>query len=257
MKKLLLTVISLCSFSIIVWSGDITWNTVTRTLEFSGPGSKPWLIDGKSQIRFTGGENISTSDKRFNVRVSERENGVYLMGRDEKKIIDWEMMITSVDHWSIRIDLTIFNRSSAPLILEQIDLIIGKMAGEVDPVKDRVIVNGFNSWNHGEMLRLKTGTIAESPYTLVVQSPALAAGFLAGRHNLNRFSLLRDSSKIELKAWGECNKCVLPAGGLRSTDPLFLSGGGHPLSQMELFADLAAITEWFSGKLTWLKSNWY
>jgi hypothetical protein len=259
MQKLLLTVLVLCSFSIIVWSGEITWNTGTRTLEFSSPGSKPWLTEGKAQFRFTGGENVTTSDKRFNVAVSERENGVYLVGKDAEKIIDWEMMITSVNLWSIRIDAIIYNRSSGPLMLDRIDLITGKMTGEVDPLKNRVIVNGFNSWNHGEMVRLKPGTIAESYYTLVVQSPALAAGFLAGRHNLNRFSLIRDSSKIELKAWGECNKSVLPAGGSRSTDPLFLSGGGHPLSQMELFADLAAkensVKLWPENFATWC--SWY
>ena len=237
----------------------MTWNPETRKIAFSVGDGKPWLSDGNAQVVLTGGQAISTSDPRFKVTFTKHRDSWVLSGVDEQKTLDWEMRIASVDPRSVRLDLTIYNCSSRPLKLDQIDILDGKLTGEVDPVKNRVMVSGLNSWNEGQMVRLKPGTIAESYYTLVVQSPALAAGFLAGRHNLDRFSLLLDSSVIELKAWGDCNKSVLPAGASRSTNPLFLSGGGNPLSQMELFADLAAkensVKLWPENFATWC--SWY
>ena len=235
------------------------WNPDTRTLAFSGPVGAPWLVEGAAQIKLAGGRVISTRDPRFNVTVAQLHDRQVLTGVDADNTLDWEIGVTEPDRWSVRLDLTVFNRGAQPLKLDRIDVLTGKLTGAVDPSKNRGLVSGLHSWDGGKMTRLPEGGKLESYYTLALQSPPLAAGYLAGRHNLDRFLLVRGAAGLELTAFGECNQCELPAGAARAADPLFLSGGGHPLGQMEVFADLAArenqVQLWPGNFATWC--SWY
>ena len=235
------------------------WNPDTRTLALAGAEGSPWLIEGATQIRFTGGPVISTCDPRFKVTVAQANDRQILIGIDEQKTLDWELIITAVDQWSVRLDWTMINRSAKPLQLDQIDLLTGKLTGAVEPGKNRALTSGLHSWDGGRMTRVTPTTKLESYYTLALQSPPLAAGYLAGRHNLDRFLLNQNATGLEFTAYGECNRCVLPAGVTRAADPLFLSVGGHPLHQMEVFADLAArensVQLWPENFATWC--SWY
>jgi alpha-galactosidase len=240
-------------------AGVMTWNPETRLMAFSARDGKTWLSGGSAQVILTGGQVISTSDKRFKVTFTEHRDSWVLSGVDEQKTLDWEMRIASVDPQSVRVDLTVYNISTQPLKLDQLDILSGKLEGQADPAKNRVIISGNNSWTGGNVVRLVPGKKIDSFYTVALQSPPLAAGFLAGRHNLDKFQLTQGTNGLDLKAYGECNQCVLPAGAARSADPLFLSGGGHPLRQMELFADLAArengVQLWPENFATWC--SWY
>ena len=235
------------------------WNTDTRTLTFTRQDGKPWFIEGMAQIRFTGGLVVSTPDKRFDITVSEHNSNWIISGRDKETTVDWELTITAPDPLDVRIDFTLYNRSGQNLKLDQIDILDGKLTGAVDPDKNRCLTSGLHSWDGGNIVRLLPGIKVESYYTLAVQSPSLATGFLTGLHNLDRFSLIQDPEGTKFRAYGECNQCVFPAGTSRSTDPLFISGGDHPLSQMELFADLAArengVQLWPENFATWC--SWY
>lgn len=249
-----------CAVSGVARAADIAWNPDTRMLSLSGPDGVPWLIEGTAQFKFTGGPVVATSDKRFQVTVTEHHDRWVLTGIDAQKDLDWELVIASLDAWSVRIDMMVFNRSAKPLKLDQIDLLDGKLTGKLDPAGSRCLVSGLHSWDGGKMTRLQPNGNLESYYTVALQNPPLAAGFLAGRHNLDRFVLNQGPEGLTLKAYGECNQCVLPAGAARATDPLFLSGGGgHPLRQMEIFADLAArengVQLWPENFATWC--SWY
>jgi len=235
------------------------WQAETRTLAFSGPAGAPWLEEGVAKITFTGGTTISTRDPRFTVTVVRTHNKQVLIGVDGQKILDWELAITDIAPCTVRLDMTLLNRSSQPLKLDQIDLLSGRLAGAIKPTENRTLVSSLHSWGGGQVTHLTLGSKVESYYTLALQSPALAAGFLAGRHNLNRFLLTSGTNGLCLTASGECNQCLLLPGAMRATDPLFVSGGGHPLRQMERFADLAAqensVRLWPENFATWC--SWY
>ena len=235
------------------------WNPDTRTLALAGAEGTPWLVEGAAQIRLTGGPVISTRDPRFKVTVAQTRERQILTGIDEQKTLDWELVITAIDPGAVRLDWTMINRSAKPLQLDQIDVLTGKLTGAVDPAKNRALTSGLHSWDGGSMTRVTPATKLESYYTLALQSPPLAAGFLAGRHNLDRFQLTHGAAGLEFIAYGECNQCVLPAGATRAADPLFLSVGGHPLRQLEVFAELAArensVQLWPENFATWC--SWY
>ena len=240
-------------------AGVMTWNPETRLMAFSARDGKTWLSNGCAQVILTNGQVISTSDTRYKVTLTEHRDSCVLSGADEQKTLDWEMRIASVDPQSVRVDLTVYNISTQPLKLDRLNILAGKLEGQADPAKNRVIISGNNSWTGGNVVRLVPEKKMESFYTVALQSPPLAAGFLAGRHNLDKFQLMQGTNGLALTAYGECNQCVLPAGAARSADPLFLSGGGHPLRQMERFADLAArengIQLWPENFATWC--SWY
>jgi len=249
----------LCSLAGLGQTGSGTWNPGTRMLTFSGPDGRPWFTDGAARIIFTGGKTIATSDNRFEVAAAGLHDRIVLTGIDGEKFIDWEMVVTTVDQWSVRLEFTLFNQSGQPLKLDRIDVVSGTLAGTADQEKNRVLVSGLHSWDGASVARLKTGKKIESYYTLTLQSPPIAAGFLAGRHNLDRLSLNADQAGITFTAYGECNQSVLLPGSSRNADPLFLSGGANPLAQMELFADLAAkensVQRWPENFATWC--SWY
>lgn len=240
-------------------AGVMTWNPETRLMAFSATDGKPWLSAGSAQVVLTGGQVISTGDTRYKVTFTEHRESWVLSGVDEQKTLDWEMRIASVDPQSVRVDLTVYNISTQPLKLDRLNILAGKLDGHADPEKNRVVISGNNSWTGGNVVRLAAEKKIDSFYTVALQSPPLAAGFLAGRHNLDKFLLTQGTNGLDLTAYGECNQCVLPAGAARSADPLFLSGGGHPLRQMELFAALAArengVQLWPENFATWC--SWY
>jgi len=240
-------------------AGVMTWNPETRLMAFSARDGKTWLSGGCAQVILTNGQVISTSDTRYKVTLTEHRDSCVLSGADEQKTLDWEMRIASVDPQSVRVDLTVYNISTQPLKLDRLNILAGKLECQADPAKNRVITSGNNSWTGGNVVRLVPEKRMESFYTVALQSPPLAAGFLAGRHNLDKFQLMQGTNGLALTAYGECNQCVLPAGAARSADPLFLSGGGHPLRQMERFADLAALENgvqlWPENFATWC--SWY
>jgi len=258
MRKIVL-LLYLCSLTGIGLANVAIWNPDTRTVSLSAPDGTHWLVDGVAHIRISGGQEVNTNDRRFGVRIAELNDRWVLTGIDSEQVIDWEMTITAMDPWSVTIDLMVINRSAVPLKLDRIDILSGKLAGKADTAKNNCLVSGLHSWSGAWMDHLKADAKIESYYTLAIQSPPLAAGFLAGRHNLDRFTLEMGLGGPVMTAYGECNQSILPAGAVRRSDPLFLSGSPGPLRQMELFADLAAkengVQLWPENFATWC--SWY
>lgn len=254
-----ITLLLLLTLSMPAEAGIMTWSAETRKMAFASAEGKLWLSNGCAQVVLTGGQVISTSDSRFKVTFTEHRDSYVLAGIDEQKTLDWEMRIVSVDPRSVRLDWTVYNVSTNALKLDRINMLAGNLEGTVDPAQNRVLESGLHSWAGGKVVRLVPEKKITSHYTLALQSPPLAAGFLAGRHNVDTFELNLGQNGLALMAGGDCNQCVLPAGAARSADPLFLSGGGHPLRQMEVFADLAArengVQLWPENFATWC--SWY
>jgi hypothetical protein len=118
-------------------AGVMVWNPETRKMAFSAGDGKAWLSNGSAKVVLTGGQVISTSDKRFKVAFTEHRDSWVLSGVDEQKTLDWEMRIASVDQRSVRIDWTVFNSSTQALNLDQLNILAGKLVGQVDPAAMR------------------------------------------------------------------------------------------------------------------------
>jgi len=265
MTRARLAFAALVAFALVLITSSIAaagpWDGDSRTLTLAGPDGKAWLAGGVARVVLADGQAIATSDKRYKVTVADHLGRCVVTGADASGVLDWEIVVRPVDALSARIDLTITNRGKAPLTLERIEVLDAVLTGPADADRNRVLVSGDNSWSGGRVGRLeKGGKPVESHYTLAVQSPQLAAGFLAGRHNRDRFRLTagQGGAGPRVLAWGECDKCLLPPGASRQADPLFVSGG-DPLCGMELFADQAAkengVQLWPENFATWC--SWY
>jgi len=245
-------------WNVSAW-GAMSWDPETRKMTFASAEGKVWLKNGSAQVALTNGTVIATSDPRFKVTCTAHRDSSVLSGKDEQKILDWELRVVTLDPPSVRVEWRIFNVSAQALRLDRLTVLTGQLEGQVDPDNNRVLMSGLHSWDGGKVVRLVPEKKITSHYTLALQSPAFAAGFLTGRHNLDTFDVTSGKAGLELTAAGACNQCVLPAGAERRADPLFLSYGGHPLRQMELFADLAArengVRLWPENFATWC--SWY
>jgi hypothetical protein len=224
------------------------------------PEAKAWLAGGVARVVLADGQAIATNDKRFAVTTAEHFGREVITGVDGQGVLDWEMVVRQLGAGAARIDWTIRNRGDKPLTLDRLELLDGRLTGQVEPQRNRVLTSGDNSWAGGNVGRLEKGAKPiKSFYTIAAQSPVLAAGFLAGRHNLDHFSLSLGDDGVRLLAIGDCDKCVLPARASRSADPLFIRGAGDPLAGMEQFADLAAVENgvrlWPENFATWC--SWY
>jgi hypothetical protein len=194
-------------------AAGMQWDANSRSLTMSAADGKAWLTDGVARVVLTDGNTIATSDKRFAVTAAGHLGREVVTGVDAQGVLDWVMVIRQLGDGAARIDWTIHNRSDKPLTLDRLDVLEGMLAGQVEPERNRVLTSGNNSWSGGHVARLEKGAKAiESFYTIAVQSPALAAGFLAGRHNLNCFRLTQDDQGVRLLAYGEFNACLLPPG---------------------------------------------
>lgn len=81
----------------------------------------------------------STRDPRFKVTLAQARNRQIPTGIDGQQTLDWELVITTLDRWSVRLDWTMLNRSTEPLRLDQIDILTGKLAGAVEPARNRAL----------------------------------------------------------------------------------------------------------------------
>ena len=255
----LLAVISLALPASAGAAGPL-WDANSRTLTLSTPEAKAWLSGGVARVILADGQAIATSDKRFAVTAAAHFDRQVVTGVDGQGVLDWEMVIQPVGAGASRIDWTIRNRSDNPLTLDRLEVLDGRLTESLEPRRNRVLTSGDNSWAGGNVALLEKGAKPiKSFYTIAAQSPVLAAGFLAGRHNLGHFSLSLGDDGVRLVAIGDCDKCVLPARASRSADPLFIGGAGNPLAGMEQFADLAAVENgvrlWPENFATWC--SWY
>lgn len=215
-----------------VFADSLQWNAVQRRFDLAGATGRAWLTQGRLCVGLAGGTRICSDDARYRPVAETKGDERIVRFTDNRRELDLVLTARTLKG-AVTLEAAITNRSAQPLALDRIDLLTGRLTDPRDPAKPGLLLSNLTM---GEKRDAGKGLI-ESHYTLAMQSPALAAGFLTGWRNINRFTFTPES---DLTAWGECNGALLPAGQRRATDTLFLAGRGNPLESMERFADLAA-----------------
>ncbi len=203
-----------------------------------GQGS-PWLKDARAGLWAAGDPVVWTSDSRYQATSETQDNKTTLRFRDTQKQLDQVWTITALDDRCFTFELTVTNTSDKPLTLTRIYPLVGTFTEKHDADKPRVLLNGSSMNKPLPMALGATTNILQSSETIALESPSVAAGFLTGKHNSNRFAVKEPNGQPEFFARGECNGCLLMPGASRQTDLLFVSLHDNPLEQMERYADLA------------------
>ena len=231
----------------------IRWNDQLRQFDLVRDSGAAWLSHGRLSVVLSDQRRISSDGARYRGACRTNAGESTIAFSDTQQQLDLALAVQPAGDGAIILKATIANRGHEPLALDRIEVLCGRLAGQRDPAKPGVLLSGRSM---GHNLRAGACGNLESHYTLAQQSPPLAAGFLTGLHNINRFTL---TPNLELTAWGECNGALLPAGRSRETDLLFLSVRPNPLQEMERFADLAAQVNharlWPTNFATWC--SWY
>ena len=208
----------------------------------------PWLVQSRCGVRLTDGTGLYTDDTRYRSAVTVQDNRTTVQWTDTRKQLDQTWVITSLDDQSVTVALTIINRSSEPFALEAISPLEGTSAARHDPARPHILLNGDSmSKPHPTVLRPDV-TQLDSRETIALESPSLAAGFLTGKHNLNRFKITGLDGQPRFLAYGDCDGCLLMPGASRQSDLLFVSLHDRPLEQLERYATLAGR---INGKRNW------
>ncbi|MEW6073820.1 MAG: alpha-galactosidase [Planctomycetota bacterium] len=135
--------------------------------------------------------------------------------------------------------VAVTNRGAEPLRLARVEVLVRRFSHDGSP--GHVLPNGLHSWHNLDPALLVPGAPPqESWWTIALEEPPIAAGFLTARRAVGRFSLAAGEKAVILAAWQEGDGCELAPGETWTSDPLFLSTAPHPLAEMERFADLAA-----------------
>ena len=122
---------------------------------------------------------------------------------------------------------------------QQICPLEGTFVEKHDPAKPHILLNGDSTSKPLPTMLGPEDKTLKSTETIALESPAVAAGFLTGKHNLNRFTVADPNGQPVFRAHGDCNGCLLMPGASRETDILFVSLHDNPLEQFERYADLA------------------
>ena len=199
----------------------------------------PWLQSASSSVRLVDGTTIRSSDPRYRTVTETQDNRTTLSLTDTQRQLDQTWTLTALDDRCFTFVLTVANASDKAMALDQICPLAGLLVEKHDPTKPHILLNGssmskpFPTKLAPEQETLKSGE------TIALQSPSLAAGYLTGKHNLNRFTVGTPREQPTFRAHGDCNGCLLPPGKTRQTDLLFVSLHDNPLEQLERYGDLA------------------
>ena len=205
-----------------------------------------WLSDLAFGFVTADGTSVLSTDERFGHARDGSGAWFRAQATDQRGEVDLALSVTRLGPRSAEAQLTVHNRGKEAIALERVIVLSGRIAAP-DGFGQVLPDCGYsNMWAGGALLRapivpLHPGqTYEKSAWTVAVERPALAAGFLTAKRNFDRFTLTAEEGALRVVAWGECDGCLLPAGATRESDLVFLSAEGNPLAEMERFADRAA-----------------
>ena len=203
-----------------------------------GHGS-PWMRTALSGVQLTDGTPFLSSDLRYQAETQTDDNQTTVHLTDTKRQLDQTWVVTALDDRCFTFVLTVTNTSDKPLALAQISPLKGTFVEKHDPAKPHMLLNGDSMSKSRPTAFDAACKNLKSAETIALESPALAAGYLTGKHNLNRFTVTNPNGQPVFRAFGDCNGCLLMPGASRETDLLFVSIHDNPLEQLERYADLA------------------
>lgn len=199
----------------------------------------PWLQNVGSGAQLADGKTLRSSDPRYRAVTHTDGNRTTLHLADTQKQLDQTWTVTALDDRAFTFVLSVTNTGDKPLPLTQICPLEGTLIEKHDPAKPHILLNGDSMSKSRPTIRdPETGRL-DSSETIALESPAVAAGFLTGKHNLNRFTVIDPDGHPVFRAHGDCNGCLLMPGASRDTDILFVSIHENPLAELERYADLA------------------
>ena len=198
-----------------------------------------WLQDAHSAVQLAEGATLRGSDPRYRASTQTHDNQTTLHLTDTQKQLDQKWIITALDDRCFTFVLTVTNTGDKPLTLAQICPLEGTLIEKHNPGKPHILLNGDSMSKHRPTILAPGVEQLKSSETIALESPAVAAGFLTGKHNLNRFTVTNPNGQPIFRAFGDCDGCLLTPGASRQTDTLFLSLHHNPLEQLERYADLA------------------
>ena len=199
----------------------------------------PWLHNASFAVQLTDGATLRSSDTRYQATSQTVDNQTTLRLTDTQKQLDQAWTVTALGDRCFTVVLTITNTGNEPLALTQICPLEGTLAEKHDPARPHILLNGDSMSKPRPTVLGPEEKTLKSGETIALESPALAAGFLTGKHNLNRFTIVAPNEQPVFRAHGDCNGCLLMPGKSRETDILFVSLHENPLEQLERYADLA------------------
>ena len=210
-----------------------------RGLELLDGREACWLTGAFSAVQLADGKIVRSTDPRYQVASKTQDHRTTLQFTDAQKQLDQTWTITALDERCFTFLLTVTNKGDKLLALARISPLQGTFAAKHDPGKPHILLNGSSTSKPlSTVLDPKAESLA-CLETIAMESPAVAAGFLTGKHNLNRLKVVNPNGQPTLHAFGDCNGCLLMPGASRETDLLFVSFHDNPLEQLERYADLA------------------
>lgn len=199
----------------------------------------PRLQDAHSAVQLADGATLRSSDPRYRVAIQTHDNLTTLHLTDTRKQLDQTWTITALDDRCFTFVLTVANAGDKPLALAQICPLEGTFIEKHDPGRPHLLLNGSSMSKPLPTILAPEADKLKSSETIALESPAMAAGFLTGKHNYNHFTVVNPNGQPVFRAFGDCDGCLLMPGASRQTDALFLSLHDNPLEQLERYADLA------------------
>lgn len=244
-----------------VWSCNVVQSEdkLPNTFDIESKKGIPLLTDVEVAIHFTDGQIVSSKDDRFSIQSGLKSDVYYYDFIDERKEIDFHFTYQRLDELSLRTELQVVNQSQSSLYIDKIVSVQGKVKSEHN-TNSKVLVTSKN-WQDDQIIFVLSDTLStvSSMYTVAIEEPSLAAGFLAGKKHFNHIVIQDTLDNLYFQAYGEGNGCELKPGATRFADPLFISFQPNSLQQLEKFAQLAAqendVKLWPTNRAVWC--TWY
>ena len=207
--------------------------------ELADGSGTPWLQKVHFGVKCVDGAVLNSDDARYTSSIEVDGDTETWRLTDEKKQLDQTWIVTRLDDRCFTFLLRVKNVGAQPLTLAEIQPLVGTLVGRHEATKPHILLNGSSmSQPLPTVLDAKQQSL-KSVETIALESPALAAGYLTGKHNLNRFTVVDPLGQPIFQAHGDCDGCLLRPGASRETDLLFMSLHDNPLEQMERYAELA------------------
>lgn len=236
------------------------WDQESNTFFISNSKGKTLLANCNVAIEFTNGTVVSSKDERFLVEVNFQNEIGTIQFKDKYAEFDFNLKIELLDELSARLELDFVNQSSNSVFIEKMVSLNGNIAKTDFDSDSKVLINSTDWQDENIVLALNDSLKSiKSMYTIAVNLPSVAAGFLEGKKHFNYFNVNDEPQRLNIEAWGEGNGCELPGGKSRSADPLFISLNENSLKELERFADLASQQNdakvWPENRAVWC--TWY
>lgn len=156
-----------------------SWSSELKTFSVGNRNGDVLLSNCSASVEFANGERVSTNDDRFLVT---EENDTRLSFHDKKNEFDFRMNLKFLDNESVRIDLDFTNLSDSSAFIDKIVSITGDREKSDFSKQPKVLITSENWQDENIVFELdENRNSVNSMYTVAVDGPSVAAGFLEGK----------------------------------------------------------------------------